>query len=98
MIILFSHSAVICLSYLSICTIFTQKAGVYLGLLSYVQVIFEVASEKLSNEIFGKIFEKSLLETSSHQSGSFVVQALISNTRSLEQVLLLTLLFSFLMI
>ncbi|KAI4325706.1 hypothetical protein MLD38_031081 [Melastoma candidum] len=50
------------------------------------EVIFEVAPEKLSNEIFGKVFKNSLLETSSNQSGSFVIQALISNTRSLEQI------------
>ncbi|PKI34486.1 hypothetical protein CRG98_045123 [Punica granatum] len=51
-----------------------------------IEVILEVAPEDLYDEVFHKIFRNSLYEIASHQCGSFVVQALVSNARSKEQM------------
>ncbi|XP_056176442.1 pumilio homolog 23 [Syzygium oleosum] len=51
-----------------------------------LEVILEVAPEYLYDDMFNKIFRNSLFEMSSHQCGSFVVQALISKARHEEQM------------
>ncbi|KAK4789553.1 hypothetical protein SAY86_016857 [Trapa natans] len=51
-----------------------------------MEVIIEVSSESLYNELFHKIFRNLLYDIASHKCGSFVAQALISNARSQEQV------------
>ncbi|KAL3720718.1 hypothetical protein ACJRO7_005517 [Eucalyptus globulus] len=51
-----------------------------------LEVILEVAPDYLYNEMFNKIYRNSLFEMSSHQCGSFVVQALISKARHQEQM------------
>ncbi|KAF8011263.1 hypothetical protein BT93_J1771 [Corymbia citriodora subsp. variegata] len=51
-----------------------------------LEVILEVAPEYLYDEMFNKIFRNSLFEMSSHQCGSFVIQALISKARHQEQM------------
>ncbi|KAI3426642.1 uncharacterized protein J3R85_009844 [Psidium guajava] len=54
-----------------------------------LEVILEVAPEYLYTDMFNKIFRNSLFEMSSHQCGSFVVQALISKARHQEQMVLI---------
>ncbi|KAL6010494.1 hypothetical protein ACLOJK_000927 [Asimina triloba] len=51
-----------------------------------MEVILEVAPETLHDEIFMKAFKGSLFEISSLHCGSFVVQALISSSRSEGQM------------
>ncbi|KAF9615696.1 hypothetical protein IFM89_026111 [Coptis chinensis] len=51
-----------------------------------LQVILEVAPEDLYNEIFTKIFRKSLFKISSDHCGSFVIQALVSSPRCQGQM------------
>ncbi|KAK4774094.1 hypothetical protein SAY87_029113 [Trapa incisa] len=51
-----------------------------------MEVIIEVSSESLYNELFHKIFRNLLYDIASHKCGSFVAQALVSNTRSQEQM------------
>ncbi|RDX69494.1 Pumilio-like 23, partial [Mucuna pruriens] len=47
-----------------------------------MEVVLEVCPEALFNELFTKVFRKSLFELSCHQHGNFVVQALISYSRN----------------
>ncbi|XP_073264377.1 pumilio homolog 23 [Populus alba] len=51
-----------------------------------MEVILAVSPESLYDEMFTKIFRKSLFELSSHQCGNFVVQALVSHARDREQM------------
>lgn len=51
-----------------------------------MEVILEVAPDTLYDEIFMKIFKDWLYDISSHYSANFVIQALISNARSQDQV------------
>ncbi|CAK7356439.1 unnamed protein product [Dovyalis caffra] len=51
-----------------------------------MEVILAVSPESLYDEMFTKIFRKSLFELSSHHCGNFVVQALVSHARDREQV------------
>lgn len=51
-----------------------------------MEVILAMSPESLYNEMFTKIFRKSLFELSSHQCGNFVVQALVSHARDREQM------------
>ncbi|XP_058108753.1 pumilio homolog 23-like [Magnolia sinica] len=51
-----------------------------------MEVVLEVAPETLYDKIFMKVFKGSLFEISSHQCGSFVIQALVSSTRSKGQM------------
>ncbi|KAK4791638.1 hypothetical protein SAY86_032051 [Trapa natans] len=51
-----------------------------------MEVIIEVSPESLYNTLFHKIFRNSLYDIASHQCGSFVVQALVSNARSQEHM------------
>eukprot|EP00258_Populus_trichocarpa_P037681 XP_024453700.1 pumilio homolog 23 isoform X2 [Populus trichocarpa] len=51
-----------------------------------MEVILAVSPESLYDEMFTKIFRKSLFELSSHHCGNFVVQALVSHARDREQM------------
>ncbi|KAG1342562.1 pumilio [Cocos nucifera] len=51
-----------------------------------LEVIVEVAPEILYNELLTKVFKGSLLKISSHHCGNFVVQALVSSTRTSDQM------------
>ncbi|KAF9685366.1 hypothetical protein SADUNF_Sadunf03G0047100 [Salix dunnii] len=51
-----------------------------------MEVILAVSPESLYDELFTKIFRKSLFELSSHHCGNFVVQALVSHARDQEQM------------
>ncbi|KAG9159042.1 hypothetical protein Leryth_018584 [Lithospermum erythrorhizon] len=51
-----------------------------------MEVILDVAPDPLYIELFTKVFRNSLFEMSSHQCGNFVVQALISQMRSQDQM------------
>ncbi|XVE88546.1 hypothetical protein DITRI_Ditri19aG0077900 [Diplodiscus trichospermus] len=51
-----------------------------------MEVVLEVAPERLYNEMFMKLFKNSLFELSSHHCGNFVVQALISHARTKDQM------------
>ncbi|KAK6118730.1 hypothetical protein DH2020_047535 [Rehmannia glutinosa] len=54
-----------------------------------MEVILAVAPDTIYNEIFTKVFKGSLLKLSSHLSGNFVVQALVSHARSQEHIKLI---------
>ncbi|KAI3455681.1 hypothetical protein Pfo_012344 [Paulownia fortunei] len=54
-----------------------------------MEVILAVAPDSLYNEIFAKGFKDSLFRMSSHPSGNFVVQALVSHARSQEHIKLI---------
>ncbi|PIN13745.1 putative RNA-binding protein [Handroanthus impetiginosus] len=54
-----------------------------------MEVILAVAPDTLYNEIFTKIFKGSLFRISSHPSGNFVVQALVSHARTQEHMKLI---------
>lgn len=51
-----------------------------------MEVILAVAPDKLYGEILTKLFKGSLYKLASHQSGNFVVQALISHARSQDHI------------
>lgn len=51
-----------------------------------MEVILEVAPDVLYIELFTKVFRNSLFQMSSHQCANFVVQALISQMRSQDQM------------
>ncbi|GER28355.1 pumilio 23, partial [Striga asiatica] len=54
-----------------------------------MEVILAVAPDNMFNEVFTKIFKGSLFRMSSHSSGNFVVQALISHARNQEHIKLI---------
>ncbi|KAL8466440.1 hypothetical protein ACS0TY_035508 [Phlomoides rotata] len=51
-----------------------------------MEVILAVAPDTIYNEIFTKVFNNYLFRLSSHHSGNFVIQALISHARSQEHI------------
>ncbi|XP_008783356.2 pumilio homolog 23 isoform X1 [Phoenix dactylifera] len=51
-----------------------------------LEVIIEVAPQILYNELLTKVFKGSLLQISSHRCGNFVVQALVSSTKTSDQM------------
>ncbi|KAK0598080.1 hypothetical protein LWI29_031490 [Acer saccharum] len=54
-----------------------------------MEVILEVAPESLYNEMFTKVFKKSLFKLSTHHCANFVIQALISHARNQDQMVLI---------
>ncbi|GFP92496.1 pumilio homolog 23 [Phtheirospermum japonicum] len=54
-----------------------------------MEVLLAVAPDTIYNEIFTKIFKDYLFRLSSHSSGNFVVQALISHARNEEHIKLI---------
>ncbi|KAH6836297.1 pumilio 23 [Perilla frutescens var. hirtella] len=54
-----------------------------------MEVILAVAPDTIYNEIFTKVFKDSLFRMSSHPSGNFVIQALVSHARSQEHIKLI---------
>lgn len=51
-----------------------------------MEVILEVAPDNLFDELYTKVFKGSLFKMSSHHTGNFVVQALVSHARSHDHI------------
>ncbi|KDP40626.1 hypothetical protein JCGZ_24625 [Jatropha curcas] len=70
----------------------TTAVGEIVGLMKetayshLMEVIVGVSPESLYDEMFTKVFKNSLFKLSSHHCGNFVIQALVSQARSQEQM------------